>query len=256
MIIKVGEIMENQTIFKGSFFGFSKKDVISYIDASNKTALEVEERLNSQINSLTTERLNLQSQISSFEEKIFQLEMQLSEQQETINKLTGNINELTETIERQQVIIEKQEEDLKAQVTKNSDLSKEAESLQEKGRKYDEIASRIGNVILEAEKNAKSIVDSAVSKSNDINTDTDITILEFSNALGMLKNDVQKLKKDLHDTMSTIEIKIDSLSTSIDTAKSRISRFSSEKTNTNISQQSITDKSSQLSSEDLTEFFR
>ncbi len=248
--------MENQTIFKGSLFGFSKKDVISYIDASNKTALEVEERLNAQIDSLTADRINLQSQISSFEEKISQLETQISEQQEIIDKLTGNINELTETVEKQQSIIEKQEEDLRIQVAKNTDLVKETESLHEKSRKYDDIASRIGNVILEAEKNAKSIVDAAVSKSNDINSDTDVTILEFSNVLGALKDDVKKLKEDLHNTVSTIEIKLDAISNSIDTTKFRISRFSSEKSCSNIAHQSVTDKSSQLTSEDVTEFFR
>ncbi len=248
--------MENQTIFKGSLFGFSKKDVISYIDISNKKALEVEETLNARIDSLSAERLNLQTQISSFEEKISLLEKQIFEQQETIDKLTGNITELTETIEKQQSIIDKQEADLKIQTAKNSDLTKETELLQEKGRKYDDIASRIGNVILEAEKNAKSIVDAAVSKSNDINSDTDVTILEFSNVLGMLKSDVQKLKKDLQNTMSTIEIKIDALSNSIETTKSRISRFSSEKSTSNIAHQSVTDKSLQLSNDDVTQFFR
>lgn len=248
--------MENQTIFKGSLFGFSKKDVISYIDASNKTAIEVEERLNSQINLLTNERLILQSQISSFEEKIFKLEAQLSENQETINQLTGRIDELSQTVEKQQDIIKNQEEELKAQVVKNTYLNKETETLQEKSQKYDDIAARIGNVILEAEKNAKSIVDNAVSKSNDINNDTDITVLEFSNALVNLKNDIQNLKNDLHNTIKTIEIKIDALSSSVDTAKSRISRFSSEKSSVNIAYQSSTEKSFQLSNDELNEFFR
>ncbi len=247
--------MENQTIFKGSLFGFSKKDVISFIDASNKTANEVQEKLNAQIDSLTNDRVNLQSQIATFEEKISELENQISLQQETIDQLTGKISELTDTVEKQQSIIEKQEQDLQEQLQRNDILSVASEALEEKSRKYDDLASRIGNVILEAEKNAQTIVETAQKKSNEINSDTDVTILEFSNVLSLLKSDVQNLKNDLHNTMSTIEIRLDDLSNAIDSTKTRISLFSSDKASS-ISHQLNNDKSSQLTDEQLNQFFR
>lgn len=248
--------MENQTIFKGTLFGFSKKDVISFIDASNKTANEVQEKLNAQIDSLTNDRITLQGQIASFEEKISELESQISSQQDVIDQLTGKITELTDTVEKQQSIIEKQEQDLQAQLEKNSALTEVSDSLQEKSRKYDDLASRIGNVILEAEKNAQTIVETAQKKSNEINSDTDVTILEFSNVLTLLKSDVQNLKNDLHNTMSTIEIRLDNLANAIDSTKTRISLFATDKTNSTISQQINSDKSSKLSQDELDEFFR
>jgi chromosome segregation ATPase len=247
--------MENQAIFKGSLFGFSKKDVISFIDASNKTANEVQEKLNAQIDSLTNDRVNLQSQIATFEEKISELENQISLQQETIDQLTGKISELTDTVEKQQSIIEKQEQDLQEQLQRNDILSVASEALEEKSRKYDDLASRIGNVILEAEKNAQTIVETAQKKSNEINSDTDVTILEFSNVLSLLKSDVQNLKKDLHNTMSTIEIRLDDLSNAIDSTKTRISLFSSDKASS-FSNQLNNDKSSQLTDDQLNQFFR
>ena len=111
------------------------------------------------------------------------------------------------------------------------------------------------NDILEAEKNAQTIVETAQKKSNEINSDTDVTILEFSNVLSLLKSDVQNLKNDLHNTMSTIEIRLDDLSNAIDSTKTRISLFSSEKTSS-FSNQLNNDKSSQLTDEQLNQFFR
>ena len=99
--------MDNERIFKSQLFGFDKKDVLDYIDATNKTAMEAEQNLNNRVNALSEERQSLRSQLDEFESKMQHLEKRIEEERKVVDQLTGKVSELNDIIRQKNDIIER-----------------------------------------------------------------------------------------------------------------------------------------------------
>ncbi len=249
--------MDNERIFKSQLFGFDKKDVLDYIDATNKTAMEAEQNLNNRVNALTEERQSLRTQLDEFESKMQQLEKRIEDEKNVIDQLTGRVSELNDIIRQKNDIIDRKNREFEMELAEKKRLRNAAIELEEKSKKYDEVATRIGNVMLEAEKNAGDIIDRAKNKAESLDIDTKTAAETFDSDLDELKKNISDLKTSLHTTMTTIEIQLDALNDSIEIAKSKISAYVPEdkKQKPNIIVQMQTNHSEQIPREDVANFF-
>lgn len=249
--------MDNERIFKNQLFGFDKKDVLDYIDATNKTAMEVEQNLNNRVNALSEERQSLRSQLDEFETKMQLLEKRIEDEKTVIDQLTGKVSELNDIIRQKNDIIDRKNREFEMELAEKKRLRNAAFELEEKSKKYDEVATRIGNVMLEAEKNAGEIIDKARNKAESLDLDTKAAAETFDTDLDELKQNIVDLKASLHTTMTTIEIQLDALNDSIEIAKSKINAYIPEdkKKKPNIIVQMQTNHSEQIPREDVANFF-
>ena len=249
--------MDNERIFKSQLFGFDKKDVLDYIDATNKTAMEAEQNLNNRVNALSEERQSLRTQLDEFENKMQLLEKRIEEEKNVIDQLTGKVSELNDIIRQKNDIIDRKNREFEMELAEKKRLRNAAIELEEKSKKYDEVATRIGNVMLEAEKNACTIIDKAKDKAESLDLDTKTAAEIFDSDLDELKKNISDLKANLHTTMTTIEIQLDTLNNSIEIAKSKLNAYIPEdkKQKTNIILQMQTNRSEQIPREDVANFF-
>lgn len=249
--------MDNERIFKNQLFGFDKKDVLDYIDATNRTAMEAEQNLNNRVNALSEERQSLRNQLDEFETKMQLLEKRIEDEKNVIDQLTGKVSELNDIIRQKNDIIDRKNREFEMELAEKKRLRNAAFELEEKSKKYDEVATRIGNVMLEAEKNAVTIIDKAKNKAESLDLDTKTAAETFDNDLDELKKNISDLKTSLHTTMTTIEIQLDTLNNSIEIAKSKLSAYIPEdkKQKPNIILQMQNNHSEQIPREDVANFF-
>ena len=249
--------MDNERIFKNQLFGFDKKDVLDYIDATNRTAMEAEQNLNNRVNALSEERQSLRTQLDEFETKMQLLEKRIEDEKNVIDQLTGKVSELNDIIRQKNDIIDRKNREFEMELAEKKRLRNAAFELEEKSKKYDEVATRIGNVMLEAEKNAVTIIDRAKNKAESLDLDTKTAAETFDNDLDELKKNISDLKTSLHTTMTTIEIQLDTLNNSIEIAKSKLSAYIPEDKmqKPNIILQMQNNHSEQIPREDVANFF-
>ncbi len=247
--------MENERVFKSQLFGFDKKDVLDYIDSASKTAMEAEQSLNDKLNALSEEKQSLRNQLDAFESKMQNLENRLSEEKDVIDKLTGKVSELNDVIRQKNDIIDRKNREFEIELAEKKRLRNAAAELEEKSKKYDEVATRIGNVLLAAEQNAAAIVDKAQENAAALNKETDDSAQHFDRELSDLKKDIFTLKDTLHQTLSTIEFQLDALNDSIDQTKERLGAYTKESEEKNIVIQMKNNRSEQISKENLVKFF-
>ena len=249
--------MDNERIFKNQLFGFDKKDVLDYIDATNRTAMEAEQNLNNRVNALSEERQSLRNQLDEFETKMQLLEKRIEDEKNVIDQLTGKVSELNDIIRQKNDIIDRKNREFEMELAEKKRLRNAAFELEEKSKKYDEVATRIGNVMLEAEKNAVTIIDKAKNKAESLDLDTKTAAETFDNDLDELKKNISDLKTSLHTTMTTIEIQLDTLNNSIEIAKSKLSAYIPEdkKQKPNIILQMQNNHSEQIPRKDVANFF-
>ena len=142
---------ESKVVFKESFKGFNKEDVIKFIE---KQAEDHEKAINE--SELRIERMNRQCIEST--DKITALSARIAQLEETIagEGFEGEASN-GDAVKRLQDRIDELEAQLNSQ--QESDEPKSAETV------YEEISQKMGKMIFSAEQTAKEIVDSANAKS-------------------------------------------------------------------------------------------
>ncbi len=157
---------DSTKLFRTSVNGFNKSDVTSYIEKMNLDFKKETERLNGEL--AEKERLlkdseeknkeytanaddakRLQSLLDQAEQKIALLEKKLAESEELINAQNDALDSLCE-----------ENESLKDPSTKSDDAQADGQMV-EKARLYDEMSSKIGQILIDANRNADAILTDA-----------------------------------------------------------------------------------------------
>ncbi|WP_312645186.1 hypothetical protein [Hydrogenoanaerobacterium sp.] len=210
--------MERQVTFKASVFGgFHKKSVLKYIDElceQNKTALD---DLNQKIADLEEKNQALLENITQLDGNIQGLEDDSANQLDQIQNLETTIANLNLEILRQQQAMEDKDRDIKAQQEKCRQLTLRAESLEHKGRKYDEAMMQIGSALMEARHSADGIIKAAEQKASRLTVTTIESIQSLAQQISTFKGDVSTLRVTLQSSMEELEQRLDAIDNSIDT---------------------------------------
>ena len=209
--------MERQITFNTNLFGgFNKKSVLKYIDdLCGQNEVTVQE--------LTTKITEMQTRSEGFTGTITQLGSELeamrattaqrSEQEVTMEQ---TIKELNTEIDRQQRLVEDKEREIKIQQEKCRQLLLRAESLEYKGRKYDESMALIGGAIIEAQRSAEGIIKAAENKASRLTVTTMESIQSLAGEIRTFKGDITMLRSTLQQSMSDLEQRLDSIDSSLD----------------------------------------
>ncbi|MEG1631036.1 MAG: hypothetical protein RR423_02125 [Hydrogenoanaerobacterium sp.] len=217
--------MERQVTFSTNMFGgFNKKSVLRYID-------ELCEQNESSVQELNAKIADLQSNNDGFTGTITQLGSELQTLRDTLQEETGKnskcssdaaetIKELNAELERQQHLIEDKDREIKIQQEKCRQLLLRAESLEYKGRKYDDSMAQIGEAIIEAQKSAAAIVKAAESKASRLTATTIESIHNLAGEIRTFKGDITMLRTTLQQSMAELEKRLDGIDSSLDTLDS------------------------------------
>ena len=153
--------MSNPVIFKTSAFGgFQKTAVLSYIDQMNADSQKLKAELDEKIAALEAQVSELKGQLPSEEEKAAALQREEAQQKKS-REMTELIERLNQEIDRQQKLLADKDEEIKRMNERVRKLQFQAESHSFKAQKYDEIAMKVGSLVIDAKQQADRIVERA-----------------------------------------------------------------------------------------------
>lgn len=151
--------MSNPVIFKTSAFGgFQKAAVLSYIDQMNADSQKLKEELDGKIAALEARVSELKGQLPSEEEKAAAVEREETQQKKS-REMEELINQLNQEMARQQKLLSDKDEEIKQMNERTRKLQFQAESHSFKAKKYDEIAMKIGSLVIDAKQQEALMVE-------------------------------------------------------------------------------------------------
>ena len=187
--------MEKDGVFKTSVFGgFDKQSVLSYVNEMIEKGQEKERQLTTRCEDAERER-----------------DLYLKKYNEESNK-TASLQEKIRQLEEANTALEEKEKELqKLREQEESSRAKIAElngllaGYEESGRKYNEVASKVGAVMVEAQKQADVIVARAHMQAEQVAQEAISNIYHINKCFDQAMEDVYRLRTFAGQTMQAFD---------------------------------------------------
>lgn len=208
--------MQRQITFSTTALGgFEKKSVLNYIDELCEKNQNAMTELNDKIAQLEQKNGDLSKTVEQLNEQVEGFQKKAITTTERSRSLQRTIDELSEEIARQQDIIKERDQALKQHQEKSRQLLLRAESLEYKGRKYDEAMHRIGQTFAAATQSADDIVKAAEAKASRMTAATIESIQGLAKQISSFKGDIGTLRGTLQQSLAELEERLDGMDSSI-----------------------------------------
>lgn len=208
--------MQRQISFSTTAFGgFEKKSVLNYIDELCEQNQKTLAELNEKIAELEQKNSDLSKTVEQLNEQVEGFQKKAITSTERSRSLQRTIDELSEEIARQQDIGKERDQALKQHQEKSRQLILRAETLEYKGRKYDEAMHRIGQTFAAATQSADDIVKAAEVKASRMTAATIESIQGLAEQISTFKGDIGTLRGTLQQSLVELEERLDGMDNSI-----------------------------------------
>ena len=203
--------MSNPVIFKTSAFGgFQKTAVLSYIDQMNADSQKLKAELDEKIAALEAQVSELKGQLPSEEEKAAALQREEAQQKKS-REMTELIERLNQEIDRQQKLLADKDEEIKRMNERVRKLQFQAESHSFKAQKYDEIAMKVGSLVIDAKQQADRIVERAKEEARAVTREKEERLEKMYADFLQFKQNVEQMRGELRDTLEFLDRRLEKL---------------------------------------------
>ena len=207
---------EQMLIRTSVFGGFDKKEVLEYIDSLRAQNKQMTEQLESQLCEISDARNALANQAFEFKEKISAMEENLNNSRGRIDELTGMIDTLRKSEQKTSIEKEETNRTLLIERERSRQLAVKAQDFEDKAKKYDNISTDIGNIILEARDNASHIILQAQEQAEGITQNAVEASSKACVELKSLKKDIESIRGNIEELMNSFSLRLDSINEIID----------------------------------------
>lgn len=205
--------MKDPVILKSSLFGgFKKANVLSYIDQLDRDSQQLKAQLDEKIAELEAQVTSLEKQIPSEEEKQAAA-LRLEESQQKNQVLFTLTQKLEQEIDRQNTLLQQKDEEIRQATERIRKLQFTADSHALKAQKYDDIAMKIGSLIIEAKQQADAIVEKAKAEADAITKEKEAKLEKMNGEFMQFKANVDDLRRQLQSTMASLDGKLEDMGT-------------------------------------------
>ena len=205
--------MKDPVILKSSLFGgFKKANVLSYIDQLDRDSQQLKAQLDEKIAELEAQVTSLEKQIPSEEEKRAAA-LRLEESQQKNQVLFTLTQKLEQEIDRQNALLQQKDEEIRQATERIRKLQVTADSHALKAQKYDDIAMKIGSLIIEAKQQADAIVEKAKAEADAITKEKEAKLEKMNGEFMQFKANVDDLRRQLQSTMASLDGKLEDMGT-------------------------------------------
>lgn len=211
--------MENNGMFrKSAFGGFNKRDVLGYIEELGAKAREQEAGMQ-----------KMQDEISELNRR---LEDTRTENERLGNDLAAVITEkvslkdtlaqLESGIARQQQIVQEKEDELRQRAESERRAQKKLSLYEQKSAKYDMISDKLGETLLKAQFDARTILEQAAREQAGINEQSKRMIDATDREIGRFVSDIDSLRKSIRDSFLAIDARLSSIASLVQATGKRL----------------------------------
>jgi len=201
-----------KVLLRTSFFGgFEKKEVLEYINKLREQNQMMGKELDERINEVSAARSDLSAQVSSFEAKIIEMERQLEERGGKIKELNIAVETLKGEVGVQKQRVVEQQMQLNQQKDQNKQLTLQAQNYEFKAKKYDDFSAQLGDILLEAKRNANETVAEAESEAAKIKTNAVIATERAADQIKMMRGDLKEVRRQIESIINEFTARLDEI---------------------------------------------
>ena len=235
----------DEIIFKTQMCGFEKKAVLDYIDQLNDAQRTREEEFRAQMERLESEKAGsdakadwlrqendritaemeeLRQQNTQLEEKAAAADAhvmfaeRLSMRERDNEVLKTRITGLNEEIMRLKTQLAQKDQTIAKLTADAQEMQKLQVQLDEKGKKYDQLSSSVGVVVLEAQRTADAIVANANAEADAARREADATVAKVAEHLDNFRAEIGRMQAAMAQTMENLENSISGMRQAADLA--------------------------------------
>lgn len=203
--------MSDPVIFKTSAFGgFQKAAVLSYIDQLNADNQKLKAELDEKVAALEAQVVELKEQLPTEEEKAAAEEASKQQQQKT-QELTELTDRLNLEIARQQKLLAEKDEEIQKLGEQARKSQFQAETNLFKAQKYDEVAMKVGTLVVDAKQQAEKIIEQAREEAHAITREKEERLEKMNEDFLQFKQNVEQLRAELRETLELLDGKLEKL---------------------------------------------
>lgn len=207
--------MSEQKIFKTSAFGgFKKADVLSYIDNISTQTQKEKAELDEKVKKLEGELLSAKNEVPqavstgmSDEEKA-----QLGEEKQRSQEMSSLIDRLNLEMAKQKKVLDEKDAEIVSLQGEVDRLQQKLVVNGEKAAKYDEIAVKVGSLVIDAKREADKIVENAKQEAQNITKAKEERLSKMNEEFLQFKSGVENIRKELRGTLEILDDKLGKIS--------------------------------------------
>lgn len=204
------------TFKQATFGGFDKKSVLDYIESMNAKfhAVEMDYRSRFQAfeeaqNSQLAHIADLERQLADSQAKLETVASRLESEREQAKSTYDQLKQVAERYAALQQQYAQMEQEQKAHTEQCRQLQFKAESLEYKSQKYDEVTGQIGNMLLEARRDADQIIEEAKTHAAHIERQAREDMSGFYRELASFSGDAENLHKSIEELVTVLNDRVD-----------------------------------------------
>ena len=176
----------------------------------NADSQKLKAELDEKIAALEAQVSELKGQLPSEEEKAAALQREESQQKKS-REMTELIERLNQEIDRQQKLLADKDEDIKRMNERARKLQFQAESHSFKAQKYDEIAMKVGSLVIDARQQADRIVERAKEEARAVTREKEERLEKMNADFLQFKQNVEQMRGELRDTLEFLDRRLEKL---------------------------------------------
>lgn len=223
-----------QVLLRTSFFGgFEKKEVLDYINKLRDQNRTLGKELEDHMLEVAAARNELSSQVSDFQGRVGEMERQLDERGDKIRDLKDMISSLQGEISAGKVARIELDRELNRQKDQNKQLALQAQTYEYKAKRYDEVSQKLGDIMLEANANAKTILEDAGAEAERIKSDAIGASKRITHELVGMRSQLADIRAQIENMITDFSDKVDEL----DSLLVNVSYCDKERNNDDLSSQ-------------------
>lgn len=125
--------------------------------------------------------------------------------------MTELIERLNQEIDRQQKLLADKDEEIKRMNERVRKLQFQAESHSFKAQKYDEIAMKVGSLVIDAKQQADRIVERAKEEARAVTREKEERLEKMNADFLQFKQNVEQMRGELRDTLEFLDRRLEKL---------------------------------------------
>ncbi len=203
---------QEQVLLKTSFFGgFDKGEVLSYIDRLREQNRTMAAELEGKLDGMARARGELAEQVTGFEGKISEMERQLDASAGRIRELTGMVETLKGAVAEQQRQCDAKERELRTQKEQTRQISLRAQNYEYKARRYEELSTQIGDILLETREDAGKLLQQAEREADRIKSAAVTASEKVAEEMRSMRTDLAAVREHIAGLLDSMNQRLDEI---------------------------------------------
>ena len=204
--------MKKERKFRKCLFGgFNKSDVIDYIEQLMTRSNDTEITLNDKIKELETAAAQAEEKLNEAEQKAADAQLKLEAEKGISQTLAsqnaeyaGKVNDINEKLSKTNAELE---------ICRQNDAESQGkiDELEQKSQKYDEMSTRIGNVMIDAHNYADKVIEVAKKEVSQLSFNSVTNIEQLTEDISSLRSDIDSVGDSVAESVKNINERLAAL---------------------------------------------